>query len=123
MVQYMDSAKMYIRIMARGRVIEILADDIRYIESREHNCMIHMGKELIETGASMTLTALESLLPSSLFMRCHNSYIVNLSHVESVDKAFVLKSGEKVPISRANVAKCKRRAYEFHGWGHDDKNV
>ena len=116
----MDYAKMFIRIIARGRVIEVVSGDIRYIESKEHNCMIHMENGMIETGASMTLTTLEALLPSPQFIRCHNSFIVNLGHVVSVKKTFVLRSGEEVLISRIGFSKWKELAYNYNGWSIDE---
>lgn len=112
----MDSGEGKFKIISRGQVVEILLDDIRYIESIDHNCILHTEGGLIETGASMTLKTLEALLPSPRFIRCHNSYIVNLNHVESVGRTFRLKSGEDVLISRINHQKWREHAYRYKGW-------
>ena len=116
----MDSGQEKFKIISRGRIVEVPLDDIRYIESVDHNCVLHTDNGLIETGASMTLKMLEAFLPSPRFIRCHNSFIVNLSHVESVGKTFVLKSGEEVLISRNGFSKWKERAYKFKGWNLND---
>ena len=112
----MDTGQEGFKIISRGQIMEILPDDIRYIESIDHNCILHTEGGLIETGASMTLKTLAALLPSPQFMRCHNSYLVNLSHVASIGRTFTLKSGEEVQISRAGHLKCKEAAYRFKGW-------
>jgi two-component system LytT family response regulator len=49
------------------------------------------------------LKYIEELLPADTFYRSHNSYLVNLKHVEqySRDGELLLKDGHKVPVSRA----------------------
>ncbi|MBR1691478.1 MAG: response regulator transcription factor [Lachnospiraceae bacterium] len=43
----------------------------------------------------------EEQLPPGSFFRCHKSYILNLWHVERLEKqTAVLSSGEKLPVSR-----------------------
>ena len=116
----MDSGQEKFKIISRGRIIEVPLDDIRYIESIDHNCVLHTENGLVETGASMTLKMLEAFLPSPQFARCHNSFIVNLSHVASVGKSFTLKSGEEVLISRIGHSKWRDQAYKYNGWSLDE---
>lgn len=44
------------------------------------------------------------------FLRCHQSYIVNMEQVRVVEKDFILTSGARVPI-RQREAKAIREAY------------
>lgn len=47
-------------------------------------------------------------LPVEEFSRCHSSYIVNFSQVVRKDRtSYLLKSGEKIPISRSYATKTK----------------
>jgi two-component system LytT family response regulator len=61
---------------------------------------LHPRKPLLFTKL---LKYIEELLPADTFYRSHNSYLVNLKHVEqySRDGELLLKDGHKVPVSRA----------------------
>jgi two-component system LytT family response regulator len=54
-----------------------------------------------------TMKYYEEHLPPSLFMRVHRSYIVNVEQITRLEPyskdnyVAVLKSGEKIPVSRA----------------------
>lgn len=43
----------------------------------------------------------ELMLKGDSFVRCDNSYLVNLAHVTNIDKNDALVAGDKVPVSRA----------------------
>lgn len=56
------------------------------------------GKEIV---VSKILKHYEAILPSSLFVRCHQSYIINLQHILSLTKGntIMLTNGIKIPVS------------------------
>ena len=64
---------------AGGKTLVIPTEDIYYAESREHGTVLHMthGEKFLPLSLSQT----EGILPGSLFCRCHNSFLVNLSHI------------------------------------------
>ena len=85
--------------------IDIPLDHIYYVEVRNHNCLVYTTNDVIETGSKMTIEDFIPLLPLPRFMRCHRSYIVNLSYVQSVGRDFVMKNGHMVYIHRGDLAR------------------
>ena len=104
------------RINARGSRMDLPHDSIYYVEVYNHNCLIHTANGIIDTGSTMTIEDFVPLLPPPRFMRCHQSYIVNLSYVSSIDRDFTMKNGNKVYISRSLLAKCKKYEAELDRW-------
>ncbi len=83
----------------------IRAQDIYYIESSAHNCIIHTKKERITVRRSIDVLAGEL---NSAFFRCHKSFLVNFAYVvKTENNVFLLDSGESVPISAVNRSKSK----------------
>lgn len=85
--------------------IYIALDNIIRLESSDNYTHIHTGnggKYLI----TKTLKSFELILPQSKFIRCHQSHMVNLSHIEAYDKAegsnLIMCNEHVVPVSRAN---------------------
>ena len=48
-----------------------------------------------------TLVSVEEILPAQFFSRCNVCYLVNLHHVQSVDKDVVVVAGEPLKIARS----------------------
>jgi len=103
-------------VNVRGQLIDIVFDSILYVESFNMNCIVHTKDGVIETGASMTMNVFEQLLQPPRFMRCHKSYIVNLQHVEKVERDFIMKNGDIVHIRRGDLPKCKKFKHELDKW-------
>ena len=73
--------------------------EIRYLESRNHVVTVCMEGE--EHTAPLSLSKVESMLPARLFFRCHNSFLVNLSHVGEIERTTLrLRDGTRLPIRR-----------------------
>ena len=110
------------RLLPRGRVltlslsrtpVRIPFGQIRFVESRLHRVEIHLVSR--DVSALMKLSELEEqLLLDPGFIRCHQSYLVNLRHVEDLrPEGFLLRDGGCVPISRAYLKQCKYSFYRF----------
>ena len=56
-----------------------------------------------------TMKGIETKLPSGLFMRVHNSFIVRLDKISSIDQNLIVINEKLIPISRANKAELMRR--------------
>lgn len=80
------------------RVVRIAIADIRYIEGMSEYLKIHLeGQKPIITLLSMK--KMEDYLPSTLFMRIHRSYIVNLQKIQEVNKnRVILDADTNLPI-------------------------
>ena len=75
---------------------------ISHFESRQRIVVMHTTKQAIEFYAK--LSQVQQTLPDEYFVRCHQSYIVNLNRVKTLDKAnrlFVLDTGKTIEISKS----------------------
>lgn len=60
------------------------------------------------------LTDLEEMLAHPDFVRCHNSYIVNLQYVSRLERKMIfLKNGIEIPISRSRNEEVKTQFLEW----------
>jgi len=96
-------------IKSRGTLINVPHDDIVLIEADNHNCKVHTIGGLIETGSSMRIDDFAHLLEGQQFLRCHRSYIVNLSHVAKMDGDFIMDDGTKAYIRRGDGPSCEKK--------------
>ena len=48
-----------------------------------------------------------------VFLRCHQSFIVNMYHVEGIYGSDLMVGGEQIPVSRRYYAEVKRRYQEI----------
>ncbi len=71
--------------------------DIHYIESDSEYVNYHMADKKIMSNQS--LKALEKVLPSSLFIRVHRSYIVNRQMVTGLKGRDLLLGDVEIPVS------------------------
>lgn len=86
-------------VKSEYKLIRIVLDDIKYIESQHEYIKIH----LINSKPVMTqlsLKAIEEQLPADRFMRVHRSYIVNLKKISVIERNRIVFDGKVyIPIS------------------------
>ena len=105
----------HIDITCNGRNISIPYSHILFFEQQGHYVSVSTsgGSSCQFTGK---LNQLENTVPSSLFYRCHKSYLVNLSKIKSLDsdlQIFIMSEGDSVHIRRENLTEAKRLFNEF----------
>lgn len=95
-------------------VVPLSLAAIERFEAQDDYVMIYTkGRHYL---VSLRVTSLETRLPNPPFLRVHRSHIVNLDHVDRMisldDSRFEvrMKSGTKVPVSRARSQEIRRRA-------------
>jgi DNA-binding LytR/AlgR family response regulator len=94
-----ESARLVLRLGSRK--VPVPVEDIYYLESTQHKVAVYKKDSVIYWNGS--LASLDQKLPKEKFCRCHNSYIVNLSHVtELVRYEAHLDNGKAVPVSKQN---------------------
>lgn len=72
--------------------------DILYIEGMQNYAKLHFkDRELI---IHQTMISLEETLPGDNFFRIHKSYLINISHIDSVSGGRIYINGNELPISR-----------------------
>lgn len=88
-------------VKCRGELFRIEYGDIEYIESRAKACHIFtIGNHCYVTTCK--LNDLEEELCDKRFLRCHQSFLVNMDHIQSVNDNFIMDSGDIVQIRRRN---------------------
>ena len=85
---------------------------VRYISSRGHTLSICCTNGNVQESTGK-LNDLENQVCGNVFMRCHQSFIVNMYHVESLKGMDLIISGEQIPISRRYYAQIKKRYQEI----------
>ena len=107
-------------VKIRSKILLVPYDEILYIESRNSRCVLHRTG-----GRSHTiykkLTEVERELSAPFFLRCHQSYIVNMNYITSVDRKFTLTTGDVVLIRQKSL-RMVREAYEAYRAG-EPKNA
>jgi DNA-binding LytR/AlgR family response regulator len=106
------------RDKAQGATLAIVIDnvpvfiphnDIVFVESSNRKSIIYTMSDTYAT--TLTIDALEKLLPSPRFLRSHRSYIVNLDHVDDLEEDFIMDNGEIAYVAVKNHRKIKH-AYD-----------
>ena len=114
--------KILMMVMNDNRVImyetfkdarRIRLKDIMYIkaEGKYSRIFISDDSDILVLKA---LNECEAELGKS-FVRCHKSYIVNLSHVRLLKKEIILTNGKELPIGRS-VSDVVKEAYDRYIW-------
>ncbi|MDO4568330.1 MAG: LytTR family DNA-binding domain-containing protein [Clostridia bacterium] len=100
---YLEMANQRFIIDTKGAVLSIPYRDIEYFESFKHNVTVHCINGTLYTY-SAKLSDVVNMLPQGRFVRCHQSYAVNIQHISALSKTqkeIVMASGAKLPISRS----------------------
>lgn len=104
----------YIIIKNKSNTYKIYLNEIKYIEVQKKEMLIHTINKNFDIRYS--LNKIEKELNLSRFIRCHKSFIVNLSHVENIKyNIAILESGEEIPISRHRYKEVKEKFLKFLG--------
>lgn len=90
----------FVFVKAEYGSVKIFVSEITYIQGLKDYLRINLtnGRYIL------TLSNFKSLLdklPEKLFIRVHNSYVVNLSYVDSVQRNRVVMDATRIPISES----------------------
>ncbi|MCL7764148.1 LytTR family DNA-binding domain-containing protein [Polaribacter sp. Z014] len=100
-----DSSFIYVSV--ERRLVKINIPDIYFVEAKGDYISIKTeGKNYI---VHSTLKKIEDKLPSSLFLRIHRSFIINISEIVDIEDNSVLIQKSVIPISRSNKSELMRR--------------
>ena len=87
---------------------------IEYVESKGRSCHIYTTEnECFVT--IIKLNDIEEELCDKRFLRCHQSFLVNMDHIQSVNDNFIMESGDTVPIRRRNHNEIKDKYENYIG--------
>lgn len=89
----------YVHLHAKGKELVVREENILFLERKGRSTVIKCKGECIEV--SEKLSELEEKLNPIVFVRCHNSYIVNFMAVREFTRTeFLLRDNSIIPISR-----------------------
>ncbi|MBR2288868.1 MAG: response regulator transcription factor [Clostridia bacterium] len=93
-----ENDRRYLTLPTERGLVRLNVRQIYYVETNNHTSVIHTEKG--EYSFRESMKNLESMLREYSFFRCNNCYLVNLAHVDEVDKNEVIVEGERLAISR-----------------------
>lgn len=111
--QRMDKDKeQSLRFRWRGQMGTISYGKILFISSREHTIFIHCRDGYVQECTGK-LNEIAAQICGDVFFRCHQSFIVNLYHVNSLNGNELTVAGHSIPVSRRYLSDVKRRYQEI----------
>lgn len=97
----------------RGAIYSIRKNLIEYIESNKRILTIYKPNKTFRLYGKMD--DIEPKLGNN-FIRCHQSFIVNMEKIKSIEKLEIsLHSGKKIPISKSRYSNVKYILFNYFG--------
>ncbi len=96
----------------RGWVGSIPYRNILYISSRGHNIFIYCIDGTVKECIGK-LNDIASQVSETIFRRCHQSFLVNMYHVDHLKGKELTVAGHKIPVSRRYYVEVKNWYYEI----------
>jgi len=89
----------FLFVKTDGRYVKIPWDEILYVEGMRDYLCLHTkaGKTL----ATLTFSRLLEIVPAPSFVRVHKSFVVNLKHVDLVEKHMIWLGKVSIPIGQS----------------------
>lgn len=89
----------YLFVNADYKLVKVNFDEILFVEGLKDYVKFHLTTSDRPLLSLLSLKKLEEELPGSSFMRVHRSYIVNLQHIQSVERKTIKFERKEVKIS------------------------
>ena len=86
----------FIFIRTGGKIFKVLFDDLLFAEASGNNTkIVTVDTTLLP---AMTLSNMEGMLPASMFLRTHRSFIINKSKITHIEGNRVFIGNNEIPI-------------------------
>lgn len=92
-----EAVKKAIIVKSEYKLVQIMVDDILYIEGLKDYVKIVTENQTVMT--LMNIKTLESTLPVSKFMRVHRSFIVNKDRITVIERNRIVFGKMYIPVS------------------------
>jgi two-component system, LytTR family, response regulator LytT len=113
-IKEIENKNSYVVIKNKSNTYKIKPSEIKYIEVQKKVVSIHTINQTFEVRYS--LEKIEKELDLDKFVRCHKSFLINLSYVENIKlNNIILESKEEVPVSRYRYKDVKEKFLKFLG--------
>lgn len=109
----------HIILRADRRNIKINLNDILYIESLKDYLKVVLEKGTIVS--KMSIQAIEKMLPPSLFLRVHRSFIISIPRISSYTNEVISIQQLNIPVSRTYRLSLMKMMEQ--GGGHSGSNL
>ena len=100
------------QIKNHAKIIRVSYHEILYVESMNSKCVMHCCNEQSYV-IYKRLTAIEHELNDKRFLRCHQSYLVNMDHIHQMDSQFTLVTGDTVSIRQRDLKAIRQRVLSY----------
>lgn len=104
----------YITVHTKKEKYKIILSDVLFFEGYLKHTRIYLtnGEEM---SVNINIKEIEAMLPADNFVRTHQSFIVNMSHIEKYSRDTVFVGEKTVPISRTYINRARDRITMFMG--------
>lgn len=92
-----DTGAPCLTVRRNRTVTRVPLGEILYVESRNAKCIVHC-RDAVEHVMYAHLDDIECRLADRRFLRCHQSYLVNMDHIVRADVQFEVSGGAVVSI-------------------------
>jgi len=89
----------FLFLKSEYKIKRINYQDILYIEGLKDYIKVYTRNDSKPVLSLTSLKLLESKLPSSMFMRVHRSFIVNLTKIDTIERSRIIFGKVYIPIS------------------------
>lgn len=98
----------------RKGIIRIFFTELEYVEVINKKVFFHLSGDVVYETTAALAEFEGKFLERQDFLKIHRSYLVNLSHILSIESnCVVMRSGDKVPISRQRRSQVKDAYVRF----------
>lgn len=106
----------YLMLPIEERKVRVSTDDILFIEVKNHN--LHIVTRSMTYVMRSSMQQIERELTDCHFVRCNNSYLVNLKNVTGVQKDTVIVGEYELPVSRPKKKQFLKALSDYLGTGY-----
>lgn len=93
----------------------IVLSDVLYFESALKRTKVYKTNGETEEY-SVNMKTIEAMLPECVYIRTHQSFIVNMNHIQKYDRQSIfLINGKRIPISRTHIGNVRIQLTRFLG--------
>lgn len=100
------------QVKQKSRIVYIPLNEIIYAESDNTKCILHLTDDR-EYVLYKKLGQIETELNDPRFLRCHQSYLVNMNYIVEANSVFLLKNGEEVLIRQKSKKELQQKFLDY----------
>lgn len=105
--QIEEETQYYIGLRNKHGVYCLNLKEVVLFESNAREVIVHHSERELKVYKKLDEVQ-EHIEDSKLFMRCHQSFLINIDYISEIsDKKIVMKNGKEVPVARNRLGKIK----------------